>query len=69
MPLLSAMLHAGIDAPYSCGSGRCGSCTCKLEKGEVRLMRNSVLSETHIQQGPDLGLCSNAHKYEDKDKL
>ncbi|WP_313258314.1 2Fe-2S iron-sulfur cluster binding domain-containing protein [Sphingobacterium sp.] len=51
MPLLSAMLHAGIDAPYSCGSGRCGSCTCKLEKGEVRLMRNSVLSETHIQQG------------------
>ncbi|WP_413514086.1 2Fe-2S iron-sulfur cluster-binding protein [Myroides odoratus] len=49
--LLDAMLHAGIDAPYSCRSGTCGTCVCKLEEGEVRLKRNFVLSEAHIQQG------------------
>lgn len=51
MPLLDAMLHAGIDAPYSCCRGNCGTCVCKLEEGKVRLKRNFVLSETHLQQG------------------
>lgn len=51
MSLLDAMLNAGIDAPYSCCSGKCGTCVCKLQAGEVRLKRNFVLSETHLQQG------------------
>jgi ferredoxin len=51
VPLLDALLNAGIDAPYSCCRGNCGTCVCKLEEGEVRLRRNFVLSETHIQQG------------------
>lgn len=50
-PLLDAMLNAGIDAPHSCCRGTCGTCVCKLEEGEVRLKRNFVLSEAHIQQG------------------
>lgn len=49
--LLDAMLNAGVDAPYSCCRGTCGTCVCKLEEGEVRLRRNFVLSEAHIQQG------------------
>lgn len=49
--LLDAMFNAGVDAPYSCCRGTCGTCVCKLEEGEVRLRRNFVLSEVHIQQG------------------
>lgn len=51
IPLLDAMLNAGVNAPHSCCRGTCGTCVCKLDEGEVRLKRNFVLSETHIQQG------------------
>ena len=51
IPLLDAMLIAGVDVPHSCCSGMCGTCVCKLQAGEVRLKRNLVLSEAHIQQG------------------
>ncbi|SFW50692.1 Ferredoxin [Sinomicrobium oceani] len=51
IPLLDALLNEGIEAPYSCCRGTCGTCVCKLEEGEVRLKRNFVLSEAHIQQG------------------
>lgn len=51
IPLLDAMLNAGVDAPHSCCRGTCGTCVCKLQEGEVRLKRNFVLSEAHIQQG------------------
>lgn len=51
IPLLDAMLNAGVDAPHSCCRGACGRCVCKLEEGKVRLIRNFVLSEVHIQQG------------------
>lgn len=49
--LLDAMLNAGIDIPYSCCRGNCGTCVCKLEEGEVRLRRNFVLKETHLKAG------------------
>jgi len=51
IPLLDAMRNAGVNAPHSCCRGTCGTCLCKLEEGEVRLKRNFVLSEAHIQQG------------------
>ncbi|RKO68439.1 hypothetical protein D7322_27175 [Sphingobacterium puteale] len=51
IPLLDAMLNAGVDVPYSCCRGNCGTCVCKLEEGEVRLRRNFVLSEVHLRQG------------------
>lgn len=51
MTLLDAMLNIGVNAPHSCCRGMCGTCVCKLEEGEVRLKRNFVLSEAHIQQG------------------
>ncbi|MCK6255567.1 PDR/VanB family oxidoreductase [Fictibacillus sp. KIGAM418] len=33
--LLEALLDHGIDTPYSCRSGRCGTCEIKVKKGEV----------------------------------
>lgn len=51
IPLLDALLNAGIQAPHSCCRGNCGTCVCKIEEGEVRLRRNFVLSEAHIKRG------------------
>ena len=34
--VLSAALRGGIDFPYSCRVGGCGSCKCKLTAGEVQ---------------------------------
>lgn len=50
MSLLHALYNAGIRAPYSCSRGMCGKCACKLERGEVHLKRNFVLSESHLDQ-------------------
>src|SRR5690606_35238220 len=50
-PLLVAMLDAVVDSPHSCCRGTCSTGVCKLEESEVRLKRNIVLSEAHIQQG------------------
>ncbi|SKA30694.1 Ferredoxin [Chitinophaga eiseniae] len=51
IPLLDALLSAGIDVPYSCCRGQCGSCVCQLQAGEVRLRRNYVLSAAHLENG------------------
>nr|WP_295873071.1 2Fe-2S iron-sulfur cluster binding domain-containing protein [uncultured Chitinophaga sp.] len=51
MPLLDALLTAGIPVPYSCCRGQCGSCVCQLQAGEVHLRRNYVLSARHLQSG------------------
>ncbi|QJB30449.1 2Fe-2S iron-sulfur cluster binding domain-containing protein [Chitinophaga oryzae] len=51
IPLLDALLSAGIAVPYSCCRGQCGTCVCQLQEGEVRLRRNYVLSATHLESG------------------
>ena len=43
--LLSALLRHGIIFPYSCQSGDCGKCKCKLICGDVRL---DIYSETAL---------------------
>ncbi|RLQ93826.1 PDR/VanB family oxidoreductase [Falsibacillus albus] len=42
--LLDAMLEAGIQAPYSCRAGRCGTCEVKVLNGEVE-HHDSFLSD------------------------
>ena len=34
-PILDAMLAAGLDPPYSCREGTCGTCMAQLTSGEV----------------------------------
>ena len=43
------MLDAGIEAPYSCRSGSCRTCTVKLLDGEPD-HRDSALSEAEREQ-------------------
>lgn len=49
--LLDAALKNGIDAPYSCQGGVCSSCMCLVTKGEVQLLKNSILTDDEIEEG------------------
>lgn len=50
-PLLQSLLGAGFNVPYSCGKGQCGTCTSRLEQGKVRMVRNYVLTQSHLERG------------------
>lgn len=49
--ILLAAKKAGIVLPYSCETGRCGSCVAKCTRGDVWHSYNEVLTENEIQQG------------------
>ena len=49
--ILDTALDNDIDAPYSCNGGVCGSCIGKLTKGEVKILNNTVLTESEIEDG------------------
>lgn len=36
--ILQAAIAAGIDYPYACASGNCGSCMSRLDKGKVSML-------------------------------
>jgi 3-ketosteroid 9alpha-monooxygenase subunit B len=49
--LLDLLLDEGLDAPYSCREGACSACACRIEEGEVTMLRNEVLEEEDIAEG------------------
>jgi 3-ketosteroid 9alpha-monooxygenase subunit B len=49
--LLDVLLAAGLDAPYSCRQGHCGSCCCQLAAGKVELAHNEVLDNADLAGG------------------
>ena len=49
--LLDACAHAGLDVPYSCKSGVCGTCRAHLDSGEVRMTRNYALEKRDLDAG------------------
>ncbi|HVW41672.1 MAG TPA: ferredoxin--NADP reductase [Amycolatopsis sp.] len=55
VPLVDFLLSKGIDAPYSCRDGECGSCQATLLKGSVAMLHNEVLGEEDIAEGYILG--------------
>ena len=48
--LQSARKH-GIVLPYSCETGKCGSCLAKILEGNVWLSYNEVLTNSDLQKG------------------
>ncbi|UMB59781.1 2Fe-2S iron-sulfur cluster-binding protein [Lutibacter sp. A80] len=57
--ILNAALEQGLDAPYSCQGGICSSCLGKVTKGTAKMAKNSILSDSEIEEG--LILTCQAH--------
>lgn len=53
--LIDIMLAAGLDAPYSCQEGECGSCACTLTEGTVEMDNPGALDPEDIEDGYILG--------------
>lgn len=43
--LLDVLLEEGLNAPYSCRQGNCGTCACRITSGEIEMVHNEVLEE------------------------
>ncbi|UYP18059.1 ferredoxin--NADP reductase [Rhodococcus sp. Z13] len=53
--LVDIMLAKGIDVPYSCQEGECGSCACTVLEGKVEMEHCEVLDPEDIEAGYILG--------------
>ena len=49
--LLDVLLAKGLDAPFSCREGHCGSCACNLRSGKVSMEVNDVLEQQDLDDG------------------
>jgi ring-1,2-phenylacetyl-CoA epoxidase subunit PaaE len=57
--ILDAASAAGLEVPFSCTSGVCGTCRAKLLEGQVRMDRNFALEPSEVEAG--FVLCCQAH--------
>ena len=55
--LLESAEEQGIELPWGCRGGSCGSCAALLVEGQVELEEQSALEEAHLERGLIL-LCS-----------
>lgn len=53
--LVDIMLAKGIDVPYSCQEGECGSCACTVLEGKVEMENSEILDPEDIEAGYILG--------------
>ena len=49
--ILDAASAAGLEVPFSCTSGVCGTCRAKLMDGQVRMERNFALDKNEVAAG------------------
>ena len=49
--ILDCASAAGLEVPYSCTSGVCGTCRAKVIEGEVRMERNFALDKQEVANG------------------
>ncbi len=62
--ILDAASAAGLEVPFSCTSGVCGTCRAKLVEGQVRMTRNFALEKSEVAAG--FVLTCQAHPLTDK---
>lgn len=51
VPLTDVLLAAGIDAPFSCRDGECGTCIATITRGSAQMLRNDILDDADIREG------------------
>ncbi|MBK0392433.1 1,2-phenylacetyl-CoA epoxidase subunit PaaE [Ramlibacter algicola] len=49
--ILDCASASGLEVPFSCTSGVCGTCRAKLVEGEVRMDRNFALDKAEVAAG------------------
>ena len=49
--ILDCATAAGLEVPFSCTSGVCGTCRAKVLEGEVRMERNFALDKNEVAAG------------------
>ena len=49
--ILDAASAAGLEVPFSCTSGVCGTCRAKVLEGDVRMERNFALDRAEVAAG------------------
>ncbi|MCW2822042.1 MAG: phenylacetic acid degradation protein [Marmoricola sp.] len=49
--VLDAALSAGVDAPYSCAGGACGTCRAKVVLGTATMDQNHALDAAEVAEG------------------
>ena len=49
--ILDAASTAGLEVPFSCTSGVCGTCRARLVEGRVRMTRNFALDKAEVAAG------------------
>jgi ring-1,2-phenylacetyl-CoA epoxidase subunit PaaE len=49
--ILDCASAAGLEVPYSCTSGVCGTCRAKVIEGDVRMERNFALDKNEVASG------------------
>jgi ring-1,2-phenylacetyl-CoA epoxidase subunit PaaE len=49
--ILDCASSAGLEVPFSCTSGVCGTCRAKVVEGEVRMERNFALDRNEVAAG------------------
>ena len=49
--LLQTARIAGLQAPYSCETGSCGTCMARLVEGSARMVNNDALDDDEVAEG------------------
>lgn len=49
--LLAAFKEHGVEVPYACEGGTCGSCICQVVEGNVTMRHNEVLCPDEVADG------------------
>ena len=49
--LLESARRAGLDPPFNCEAGNCGTCMAKLEEGHATMRVNDALDDDEVAEG------------------
>jgi ferredoxin len=49
--VLEALRRAGLNGPFNCQQGHCGTCIARLETGTATMRANNVLDDDEVEEG------------------
>jgi ferredoxin len=49
--LLESARRAGLDPPFNCEAGNCGTCMARIEEGHANMRINDALDDDEVAEG------------------